>query len=148
MKTVDRESKQTLGSLPLYKNDWGARCTHHLGYNLWSGTSQITKMQNDSRGSCRTVVPFGGHLTLRSYTNKRGHLLISPLKRSSRFKIVAASYCCFITRFLYPSGVFSKICNEHSRHYSTILTGNQTVFKHLTFLYYKLRHCDLIYRPK
>ena len=74
-----------------------------------------------------------------------GHLLISPLKRPSRFKIVPASYCCFITRFMYPSGVFSKISNEHSRHYSTILTGNQTVLKNLTFPYTKLRQISVMH---
>ena len=40
---------------------------------------------------------------------------------------------------MYPSAVFSQICNEHSRYYSTILTGNYTVLKNLTFLYNKLR---------
>ena len=48
---------------------------------------------------------------------------------------------------MYPSGVFSKICNEHSRHYSTIPSGKQTVLKNLTFLYIKLLHCDAYIAP-
>ena len=68
---------------------------------------------------------------------------------SSRFKIVTASYRCFITRFMYPSGVLSKICNEHSRHYSTIPFGSQTVLKNLTFLaLYLITTVGCIYRPK
>ena len=68
---------------------------------------------------------------------------------SSRFKIVTASYRCFITRFMYPSGVLSKICNEHSRHYSTIPFGSQTVLKNLTFLaLHLITTVGCIYRPK
>ena len=46
---------------------------------------------------------------------------------------------------MYPSGVFSKICNEHPRHHSTILTGNQTVLKNLTFLYTKLPQLSVMH---
>ena len=47
---------------------------------------------------------------------------------------------------MYPSGVFSKICNEHSRHYSTILTGNYTVLENFkTFLCTKLRAVGCVY---
>ena len=46
---------------------------------------------------------------------------------------------------MYPSGVFSKISNEHSRLYSTILTGNQTVLKNLTFPYTKLRQISVMH---
>ena len=79
------------------------------------------------------MVPFWGYLTLRSYTYERGHLLVN-LKGDRDLKLSLPDIVASLTGFMYPSGVFSKIFNEHSGHYSTIPPGSQTVLKKLTFL--------------
>ena len=130
MKTVDRESKRTPGGLPYRTNDqlndWSA-------LSIWGITCEVVPLRLlkfDTTAAGVFVVLFWGYLTLRSYTlsNEPGPL-VGQLNRPSRFKIVPASYCCFIARFMYPSGVFWKICYEHSRHYSTILLGTERSWK-------------------